>query len=85
MSEMQTVNSHDGVSSNSATKYQWASDDLEMSKTPTVGDNHNQVTDDLNRSLSTRQINMIAIAGVIGTGLYLGTGKALANGGHYRC
>lgn len=81
MSEMQTVNSHGSVGSNSATKYQWASDDLELSKTPTVGDNHNQVTDDLNRSLSTRQINMIAIAGVIGTGLYLGTGKALANGG----
>ncbi|CAH2352054.1 arginine permease Can1p [[Candida] railenensis] len=37
--------------------------------------------ENLRRSLSTRQINMIAIAGVIGTGLYLGTGKSLANGG----
>lgn len=38
-------------------------------------------TEDLNRSLSARQINMIAIAGVIGTGLFLGTGKSLATGG----
>ncbi len=38
-------------------------------------------TEHLERSLTTRQINMIAIAGVIGTGLYLGTGKSLANGG----
>lgn len=35
----------------------------------------------LNRSLSTRQINMIAIAGTIGSGLFLGTGKSLAAGG----
>ncbi|EDK42540.1 hypothetical protein LELG_00718 [Lodderomyces elongisporus NRRL YB-4239] len=38
-------------------------------------------TEDLNRSLSPRVINMITIAGVIGTGLYLGTGKMLATGG----
>jgi len=36
---------------------------------------------ELNRSLSPRQVSMLAIAGVIGTGLYLGTGKALASGG----
>lgn len=35
----------------------------------------------LHRSLLARQINMITIAGTIGTGLYLGTGKALAKGG----
>lgn len=35
----------------------------------------------LRRNLSVRQVNMIAIAGVIGTGLYLGTGKSLASGG----
>lgn len=35
----------------------------------------------LNRSLTTRQINMIAIAGTIGSGLFLGTGRALAEGG----
>ncbi|KAH3670251.1 hypothetical protein WICMUC_004904 [Wickerhamomyces mucosus] len=35
----------------------------------------------LNRSLSTRQVSMIAIAGTIGTGLFLGTGKSLAAGG----
>ncbi|EGW30884.1 uncharacterized protein SPAPADRAFT_142475 [Spathaspora passalidarum NRRL Y-27907] len=38
-------------------------------------------TESLNRSLSTRHVNMITIAGVIGTGLYLGTGKMLATGG----
>ncbi|GAA6036035.1 hypothetical protein JCM8097_006575 [Rhodosporidiobolus ruineniae] len=35
----------------------------------------------LNRSLSSRQISMIAIGGTIGSGLFLGTGKALATGG----
>ncbi|KAG7662564.1 uncharacterized protein J8A68_003918 [[Candida] subhashii] len=38
-------------------------------------------TEDLNRALSARHVNMITIAGVIGTGLYLGTGKMLATGG----
>ncbi|KAK6202431.1 amino acid permease/ SLC12A domain-containing protein [Scheffersomyces amazonensis] len=38
-------------------------------------------TEHLNRSLKTRNINMITIAGVIGSGLYLGTGKMLATGG----
>lgn len=37
--------------------------------------------DNLNRSLTARQIQMIAIAGVIGTGLFLGTGKSLEKGG----
>ncbi|KAF8170300.1 amino acid permease-domain-containing protein [Mycena galopus ATCC 62051] len=35
----------------------------------------------LHRGLSARQIQMIAIAGTIGTGLFLGTGKSLAEGG----
>ncbi|KOS18749.1 putative amino-acid permease [Escovopsis weberi] len=35
----------------------------------------------LRRSLSARQVQMIAIAGTIGTGLFLGTGKSLATGG----
>ncbi|GAA5944698.1 uncharacterized protein JCM15063_000835 [Sporobolomyces koalae] len=37
--------------------------------------------EDLQRGLSSRQISMIAIGGTIGTGLFLGTGRALANGG----
>ncbi|KAJ3749272.1 amino acid permease-domain-containing protein [Lentinula detonsa] len=35
----------------------------------------------LHRGLSARQVQMIAIAGTIGTGLFLGTGKSLAEGG----
>ncbi|CAL1708087.1 unnamed protein product [Somion occarium] len=35
----------------------------------------------LHRGLSTRQVSMIAIAGTIGTGLFLGTGRSLAQGG----
>ncbi|KAJ7878073.1 amino acid permease/ SLC12A domain-containing protein [Mycena leptocephala] len=38
-------------------------------------------TGHMHRSLKGRQISMIAIAGTIGTGLFLSSGKALANGG----
>lgn len=34
----------------------------------------------LRRALSARQVQMIAVAGTIGTGLFLGTGKSLAEG-----
>ncbi|PWY89830.1 amino acid permease [Aspergillus heteromorphus CBS 117.55] len=37
--------------------------------------------DRLARKLSARQVQMIAIGGTIGTGLFLGTGKSLATGG----
>lgn len=42
---------------------------------------HRIAADKLRRSLSPRQVQMIAIGGTIGTGLFLGTGKALATGG----
>jgi len=35
----------------------------------------------MHRSLKGRQVSMIAIAGTLGTGLFLGSGKAIANGG----
>ncbi|KAJ2931242.1 hypothetical protein H1R20_g5832, partial [Candolleomyces eurysporus] len=35
----------------------------------------------LQRNLSARQVQMIAIGGTIGTGLFLGTGRSLAQGG----
>ncbi|PHH86428.1 hypothetical protein CDD83_10261 [Cordyceps sp. RAO-2017] len=38
-------------------------------------------SDLLKRSLSARQVQLIAIGGTIGTGLFLGTGKSLATGG----
>ncbi|KAJ4483691.1 amino acid permease-domain-containing protein [Lentinula aciculospora] len=41
----------------------------------------NNVNTGLHRGLSARQVQMIAIAGTIGTGLFLGTGKSLAEGG----
>ena len=43
--------------------------------------NHPIQSDKLSRSLSARQVQMIAIGGTIGTGLFLGTGKSLATGG----
>jgi AAT family amino acid transporter len=48
-----------------------------------VDRNHEHIVneDRLRRSLSARQVQMIAIGGTIGTGLFLGTGKALATGG----
>jgi len=42
---------------------------------------HPIVADKLARKLSARQVQMIAIGGTIGTGLFLGTGKSLATGG----
>lgn len=42
---------------------------------------HIIVADKLARKLSARQVQMIAIGGTIGTGLFLGTGKSLAKGG----
>jgi AAT family amino acid transporter len=40
-----------------------------------------RVEDRLARKLTARQVQMIAIGGTIGTGLFLGTGKSLATGG----
>ncbi len=38
----------------------------------------------LHRGLTSRQVQMIAIGGTIGTGLFLGTGRSLAQGGPAR-
>lgn len=40
-----------------------------------------EATDDLHRGMKPRQLNMMAIAGAIGTGLILGSASALKNGG----
>jgi len=39
------------------------------------------IADKLARKLTARQVQMIAIGGTIGTGLFLGTGKSLTTGG----
>ncbi|KAF3935404.1 hypothetical protein ABW20_dc0102972 [Dactylellina cionopaga] len=46
-------------------------------KPRTLADKHNQ----LNQTLSSRHMNMIAIGGSIGAGLFVGSGGALATGG----
>lgn len=43
----------------------------------TLADKHNQ----LNKTLKTRHLHMIAIGGSIGAGLFVGSGSALSNGG----
>lgn len=56
--------------------------DAEKNAPPAYAAEHELVAEDkLRRSLSPRQVQMIAIGGTIGTGLFLGTGKALATGG----
>lgn len=55
--------------------------DLEISDAGSSSIQGEVRNENLKRALNARQINMITIAGVIGTGLYLGTGKALATGG----
>jgi amino acid permease len=49
------------------------------------GDNMSTILDEestkLHRGLSTRQVQMIALGGTIGLGLFLGTGRSLAAGG----
>jgi len=49
----------------------------ESFKRRTAADEHNQ----LNKTLKTRHLNMIAIGGSIGAGLFVGSGGALSRGG----
>jgi yeast amino acid transporter len=46
-------------------------------KQRTLDDKHNQ----LNKTLKSRHLNMIAIGGSIGAGLFVGSGSALSTGG----
>ncbi|KAF7905293.1 uncharacterized protein EAF01_005814 [Botrytis porri] len=53
----------------------------ERSGTQDVGEEDSDPNHNLHRGLKSRQITMIAIGGAIGTGLIIGTGKALAQAG----
>jgi AAT family amino acid transporter len=55
-------------------------EDVEKISDPSLS-HHPIIADKLARKLSARQVQMIAIGGTIGTGLFLGTGKSLATGG----
>eukprot|EP01054_Gregarina_sp_Poly1_P002488 Gregarina_sp_Poly_1__2487@NODE_1674_length_3553_cov_1178_510040_g1100_i0_p1_GENE_NODE_1674_length_3553_cov_1178_510040_g1100_i0NODE_1674_length_3553_cov_1178_510040_g1100_i0_p1_ORF_typecomplete_len551_score61_25AA_permease/PF00324_21/2_4e154AA_permease_2/PF13520_6/1_2e58Aa_trans/PF01490_18/8_6e05PrgI/PF12666_7/0_086PrgI/PF12666_7/1_8e04PrgI/PF12666_7/3_5e03PrgI/PF12666_7/1_6e03PrgI/PF12666_7/4_3e03Trp_Tyr_perm/PF03222_13/0_02Trp_Tyr_perm/PF03222_13/8_6e03_NODE_1674_length_3553_cov_1178_510040_g1 len=56
--------------------------DVELgSKSARPGGQGTKKQDNLARNLSNRQVQMIAIGGTIGTGLFLGTGKSLSTGG----
>ncbi|KAK9723014.1 Basic amino-acid permease [Basidiobolus ranarum] len=46
-----------------------------------IEDVEHRPKDTLKRALTARQVQMIAIGGTIGTGLFLGTGKSLSTGG----
>jgi Amino acid permease len=54
-------------------------DDIPTGVLPGPSTNNRLTT--LHRGLSSRQVQMIAIGGTIGTGLFLGTGRSLAQGG----
>lgn len=54
---------------------------VSLSKNLSELEENDTIRENLNRSLTPRHINMIAIAGVIGTGLYLSTAKSLHSGG----
>jgi len=54
---------------------------LDAGLAPVAGQHEKIKADKLSRKLSARQVQMIAIGGTIGTGLFLGTGKSLATGG----
>ncbi|KAI5462077.1 amino acid permease/ SLC12A domain-containing protein [Mariannaea sp. PMI_226] len=57
-------------------------DDVEGYNNPAAEHRRGPTQSDLlKRALSARQVQMIAIGGTIGTGLFLGTGKSLATGG----
>lgn len=59
-----------------------SSSDVERPTSPDgISHTHIVAADKLARKLSARQVQMIAIGGTIGTGLFLGTGKSLATGG----
>ncbi|KAL1968142.1 hypothetical protein VTN77DRAFT_2273 [Rasamsonia byssochlamydoides] len=54
--------------------------DVEIASVEDVPPEFNEKKD-LRRGLEQRHIQMIALAGTIGTGLFLGSGRAIANGG----
>ena len=70
---------HDDLPSPPTAEVEKATDGYNGSEAAAGG--RSVAADKLARKLSARQVQMIAIGGTIGTGLFLGTGKSLATGG----
>ena len=61
-------------------KFPYTTEENDSINIPSIIDSRVRA-DKLSRKLSARQVQMIAIGGTIGTGLFVGTGKSLATGG----
>jgi amino acid permease len=55
--------------------------DIDTDAKDTRVDVHTNLYDGVHRRMESRHMQMFALAGVIGTGLFLGSGKAIAHGG----
>lgn len=75
-----TKNSYEKTDSGGQKIYE-VSSSLDIDELGSNVDPEQNIREDLQRALSPRHINMISIAGIIGTGLYLSTAKSLHNGG----
>ena len=81
---MAVINRHSNSSSDGANaEYGKKEYDTGVTTAPVAADGvvEHQDHQHLHRGLKSRHITMIAIGGAIGTGLIIGTGKALAQSG----
>jgi len=79
--------SSDGASPHDAEKVNYKAGVIGTGETPFFNTDNNGVAvhedhQHLHRGLKSRHITMIALGGAIGTGLIIGTGKALAQSGY---
>ncbi|KAI5951289.1 ALP1 [Candida jiufengensis] len=77
---MSSITSHEKKQEKLAT-YDLERTAIDEDDNSSTSNKHVEKSENLNRQLTPRLINMITLAGVIGTGLFLSTGRALATGG----